>query len=121
MDFLQMSFHGGTDVAPALRHALSTMREQAYENADLLVISDFVMGRLPRSVLDDVQSQRDKGSRFHALLIGSEPMASNQPGLFDQAWVHNPETGGVHELPAPQASELSFSRLSRAMTASGSS
>lgn len=121
MDFLQMSFHGGTDVAPALRHALSTMREQAYENADLLVISDFVMGRLPRSVLDDVQSQRDKGSRFHALLIGSEPMASSQPGWFDQAWVHNPEMGGVHELPGPQAPELSRARLSRVLTASGAS
>jgi uncharacterized protein with von Willebrand factor type A (vWA) domain len=121
MDFLQMSFHGGTDVAPALRHALRTLQEEAYENADLLVISDFVMGRLPRPVLDDIQAQRDKGSRFHALLIGSEPMASSQSGLFDQAWVHNPETGGVHELPGTQAPVPSFSRLSRALTASGAS
>jgi uncharacterized protein with von Willebrand factor type A (vWA) domain len=110
MDFLQMSFHGGTDVAPALRHALRTMQQEAYENADLLVISDFVMGRLPRPVLDDIQAQRDKGSRFHALLIGNEPMVSSQSGLFDQAWVHNPQTGGVHPLPGSQASAGSFSR-----------
>jgi uncharacterized protein with von Willebrand factor type A (vWA) domain len=121
MDFLQMSFHGGTDVAPALRHALRTMHDEAYENADLLVISDFVMGRLPRPVLDDVQAQRDRGSQFHALLIGSEPMAISQSGLFDQVWVHNPETGGVHELPGHQAPVRSFSSLSRALTASGAS
>ncbi len=121
MDFLQMSFHGGTDVAPALTHALRTMQEQAYENADLLVISDFVMGRLPGAVLDDVQAQRNRGSRFHALLIGSEPMASSQSGLFDQAWAHNPETGGVHALPGSQASVRSFSRRSRVLTASGAS
>lgn len=121
MDFLQMSFHGGTDVAPALRHALHTMQQEAYENADLLVISDFVMGRLPRPVLDDIQAQRDRGSRFHALLIGSEPMASSQSGLFDQVWVHNPKTGGVQELPGPQASVRSSSRLSRGLTPSGAS
>jgi uncharacterized protein with von Willebrand factor type A (vWA) domain len=98
MDFLQMSFHGGTDVVPALRHALSTLQEQAYENADLLVISDFVMGRLPRSVLDEVQAQRARGSRFHALLIGEDPMVDTQPSLFDHTWVHDPHLGGVREL-----------------------
>jgi uncharacterized protein with von Willebrand factor type A (vWA) domain len=106
MDFLQMSFHGGTDVAPALRQALQTMQEEAFANADLLVISDFVMGRLPKAVLDEVDAQRLKGSRFHALLIGSQAMGSNAPGLFDHTWVHDPEVGGVRELPgavlAPQ-------------------
>jgi uncharacterized protein with von Willebrand factor type A (vWA) domain len=115
MDFLQMSFHGGTDVAPALRHALRTMQEQAYENADLLVISDFVMGRLPRSVMDDVQAQRARGSRFHALLIGDDLTLGQQTRLFDHVWVHDPQFGGVREVHgpephSPQASELAFSR-----------
>jgi uncharacterized protein with von Willebrand factor type A (vWA) domain len=101
MDFLQMSFHGGTDVAPALRQALQTMQEAAFENADLLVISDFVMGRLHKAVLDEVDGQRRKGNRFHALLIGSQATASQQPGLFDHTWVHDPEVGGVRELAGP--------------------
>jgi uncharacterized protein with von Willebrand factor type A (vWA) domain len=93
-------------VAPALRQALQTMQEEAFANADLLVISDFVMGRLPKAMLDEVDAQRRKGSRFHALLIGSQAMGSHAPGLFDHTWVHEPEVGGVRELPgavlAPQ-------------------
>lgn len=103
MEFLQMSFHGGTDVAPALRHAIDTMQEEAFENADLLVISDFVMGRLHKAVLDEVEAQRSKGGRFHALLIGSHDMPDPQPGLFDHTWVHDPQIGGVRELPASKS------------------
>lgn len=98
-DFLQMSFHGGTDVAPALRHALHTMQSQAYEHADLLVISDFVMARLPKPLLIDIEAQRAKGSRFHALVIGDGAVARGTAHLFDHAWVHDPQTGRVQELP----------------------
>jgi uncharacterized protein with von Willebrand factor type A (vWA) domain len=49
--FLQMSFPGGTDVAPALEHALDKMVEEAYRNADLLVVSEFIMSALPERTL----------------------------------------------------------------------
>ena len=102
-DFLQMSFHGGTDVAPALRHALDTLQSQAYEHADLLVISDFVMARLPKPLLIEIEAQRAKGSRFHSLVIGDGVAAQGVTSLFDQAWVHDPQTGRIHELPGGQA------------------
>ncbi|WP_260391413.1 VWA domain-containing protein [Neisseria meningitidis] len=41
--FLRQSFHGGTDAAPALRHALKMMEQESYQKADLLMISDLMI------------------------------------------------------------------------------
>lgn len=96
--FLQMSFHGGTDVAPALKHALDTMRLDQYVKADLLVISDFVMGTLPRKLLDEIEAQRLKGNRFHSLVIDGGFHPQDLSSLFDQEWVYDPRSSHITEL-----------------------
>ena len=63
--FLRMSFHGGTDAGPALEHALETMKRDTYRNADLLVVSDFIMAYLSDDLLDRIESCRLNGKRFH--------------------------------------------------------
>jgi uncharacterized protein with von Willebrand factor type A (vWA) domain len=68
--FLQMSFHGDTDVAPALEHALDKMEEEAYRKADLLVVLDFIMSALPERTLARIDGRRVHGNRFHWLLAG---------------------------------------------------
>lgn len=100
MQFLQMSFHGGTDVAPALKHALDTMQREQYAKADLLVISDFVMGHLPSKLLHDIEAQRFHGNRFYSLVINEGFHAQEVRSLFDQEWIYDPYSSQITELLA---------------------
>lgn len=98
IDFLKMSFHGGTDVAPALSHALHVMQKDEYQKADLLIISDFIMASLPQSVLEKIEVQRNDGNRFYSLVVGGAYMTQRQKSLFDQEWIYDPHRSTVHEL-----------------------
>ena len=98
MRFLQMSFHGGTDVAPALSHALDTMQSEQYAKADLLMISDFVMGHLPSQIREAIEAQRLNGSRFHSLVINQAFHAQDVRSLFDQEWIYDPHSSQITEL-----------------------
>ena len=93
-----MSFHGGTDAAPALGHALKTMAAETYQKADLLIISDFIMADLPPATLANIEKQRGEGNRFYSLVVGSAYMVQRLKSLFDHEWVYNPTTSTVHEL-----------------------
>lgn len=96
--FLQLSFHGGTDAAPALRHALNLMKKENYQKADLLIISDFVMSGLSKDVLDTISTQREVGNRFNSLVIGNTFMNERLKTHFDYEWIYNPNTKNIQEL-----------------------
>lgn len=96
--FLRMSFHGGTDAGPALEHALETMKRDTYRNADLLVVSDFIMAYLSDDLLDRIESCRLNGNRFHSLVVGSCYMIQRLKDLFDNEWVFEPSSSQIHEL-----------------------
>lgn len=98
IEFLRMSFHGGTDVAPALNHALDVMKEDDYENADLLIISDFVMGDLPHAIKRKIEEERSFGNQFYSLVVGSLFMSERIATLFDHEWIFEPHTSEIHEL-----------------------
>ncbi|CAG22503.1 VWA domain-containing protein [Photobacterium profundum] len=98
LTFLQKSFHGGTDVAPAMRHGINIMKNDAYENADMLIISDFVMSSLPNDCLELVEQQRIKGNRFYSLCIGNAFMTNRLKTHFDSEWVYNPSNSSITEL-----------------------
>lgn len=98
IDFLSMSFHGGTDATPAISHALEIMNQEAYEKADVLVISDFIMGELKQSLFDKIELLRESGNRFHSLVIGNVFMTKPLQTLFDQEWIFDPATSRIHEL-----------------------
>lgn len=102
LHFLAMSFHGGTDAMPALNQALQMMEEHDYAKADLLVISDFVMGRLPVVLHERIQSRRSQGNSFHSLVVGDSYMSDSMRTLFDNEWVYDPQSGTVHELLSVQ-------------------
>lgn len=95
--FLGMSFHGGTDAEPAVRHALGVMEKERYSKADLLVVSDFVMGDLGEATLQRIAARREDGCRFHSLVIGA-PMRSGLRDIFDEAWAFGPRGGGIRGL-----------------------
>lgn len=96
--FLSMSFHGGTDVAPALNHALKVMDTDNYKNADLLMISDFIMGHLDSDIHKKIEQRRGLGNRFYSLVINNSYMEKRMKTLFDHEWIFDPATSEIHEL-----------------------
>ncbi len=99
--FLRMSFYGGTDVSLALYEAIRQLRGNDYEDADVLMISDFIMYKVDDDVLRDIRYfQQNKGTQFHSLTLSKE---ANPEVLefFDTNWVYNPkEKGIIRELTA---------------------
>ncbi|NRA48687.1 MAG: VWA domain-containing protein [Phaeodactylibacter sp.] len=99
--FLRMSFYGGTDVSLALYETIRQLKGNDYEDADVLMISDFIMYKIDDDVLREVRYfQQNKGTQFHSLTLSKE---ANPEVLefFDTNWVYNPKQKGIiRELTA---------------------
>lgn len=100
IEFLQRSFHGGTDVNPALTHALKIMEDRKYNRSDLLVISDFLMASVPESLQDMIRLAKEKGNRFYSLSIGDLYLSKRLEALFDNEWVYNPRDSSIRSIQA---------------------
>lgn len=86
--FLRKSFNGGTDAEPALRHSLTLLQRNGWKNADVLVVSDMVMGNLSESVKASIKSQQAKETKFYSLLVGNSGN-KNVIEVFDENWSYN--------------------------------
>ena len=87
--FLQFSFHGGTDLAPALRECLRVLDERAFREADVLVISDFAVPKIPAAIRRAVRNQQEgRGTRFYSLTVSVRPL-NDFLNIFDAGWVYN--------------------------------
>ncbi|MFK7970718.1 MAG: VWA domain-containing protein [Bacteroidia bacterium] len=103
ISFIRMSFHGGTDIKPALEEALRILKEDNFKDADVLVISDFILPRVPKAMIEDVQEQRNEfGTRFHSLYISRRIDPRMVPvSIFDHQWVYNlNQAGGLQSTAA---------------------
>ena len=98
ISFLQKSFHGGTDVDPAIKHGISIMETDEYENADMLIISDFIMSGLSAELLTKIEALREGGNKFNSLVVDSCFMKHRLKTIFDHEWVYDPNTSSVAEL-----------------------
>ncbi len=98
IEFLGKSFHGGTDAGPALHHATTMMKEEAYTRADVLMISDFVMGSLSQNLQKDIQHIKKSGNKFYSLAIGNLFLHQKLKSIFDNEWVYNPSTHDISTL-----------------------
>ncbi len=96
--FLQRSFHGGTDVAPAFDHALGMMNKEKYKESDLLVISDFMMADLPEALHEKILTAKKSGNKFYSLCIGNCFLSKRLKETFDDEWIYNPNTGRVDAM-----------------------
>lgn len=105
LKFLQMGFHGGTDVFPALWKGLEMMKDEAYQKADLLVVSDFEFSYENEELLNAMNEQRKKGNHFFGLSImenygyrysyrGDDACEK----LFDEMWKCSPSNYDVRRL-----------------------
>lgn len=105
VQFLRMSFHGGTDATPALKHAVKMLSENEWKNADVLMISDFVMQTLDNDIKTKIESAQEDNTNFHSLVIGS---SGNNAAInnFNHNWVYdvnNPQANRhlveqIHEI-----------------------
>jgi len=80
-----------------LESGLQKMADGEYENADLLVISDFVMPDLPETIVTACADQKEAGNKFYALAIGDFGLTHVQ-SVFDQQWAYDPQTGNIAEI-----------------------
>ncbi len=90
IDFLGMSFYGGTDPEPALTEALKQIKGKQYRDSDVLVISDFIMDKLSKEIVAAISDARSKKNRFHSLVLSS---SANKMALesFDHNWYYDLE------------------------------
>ena len=88
VSFLQKSFNGGTDATPALKHSLEMLQKNAYKNADVLMISDFVMDTLPTDLVNSIEEEKNNNTCFYSLVIGS---SGNQNTIkaFNHNWLYD--------------------------------
>lgn len=93
--FLRMSFHGGTDISLPIYEALRQLKTNNYEDADVLIVSDFIMYKVDKEVLNQVRYfQQNKGTQFHSLTISNDPNVKILE-YFDTNWVYDPQKKGV--------------------------
>ncbi len=97
VEFLKMSFHGSTDLQPALRRVQTLLKEERFRQADILVISDFLIPRLERELVLSIKQQKQQfGTRYHSMFVGRNPDASHVPlPVFDHHWIYDLNHPGV--------------------------
>ncbi len=93
--FLKMSFYGGTDATMALTEAIRQLGTNAYADADILMVSDFIMSRLDLDIENSIKyHQQNQNTQFHCLVIGKESN-ENVLKVFDTNWKYDPEEKGI--------------------------
>lgn len=88
VSFLRMNFYGGTDATPALLHSIELLQKNEWENADVLMVSDFVMSDMPEQTTLSIESQKKKQTKFYSLVIGQSGN-TNAIQCFNHNWSYN--------------------------------
>lgn len=95
--FLGKSFHGGTDISLALTEALQQLETHRYRDADVLVISDFIMYKMSEDLLQRMEKQQhNNNTQFYSLIITDE---ANEEVIeqFDKVWSYHPDYKRIME------------------------
>ena len=79
INFLSLSFHGGTDGTPALDAALNMLQTKDFKNADVLMISDFIMAKPDDKTVERIEEQKEKKTKFYSLTISK----TANPGVME--------------------------------------
>ena len=106
IEFLRLSFNGGTDPIPALRHSIKTMNTKNYKKSDLIFISDFVFNGFTDEDYKLVSEQKKNENRFYSLIIGRTPMFNVGKSLFDYNWCYDSSSGSAREVTKNMCSNI---------------
>lgn len=112
VDFLTMSFDGGTDVSPALSEGLDMLQTNEYREGDVLMISDFVMFEIREAILKRIKREQQKDTQFHSLTIGTK---ANPEVLehFDNCWIYDPDNREIARQLVEDIQSLSSTEYER--------
>ena len=84
--FLSQRFRGGTDLAACLDAVLQKMSGPLWQDADAVILSDFIAQRLPDPIIARVRDHQSRQlQRFHAVAMSD----LGKPGImriFDHIW-----------------------------------
>ena len=89
--FLKLSYHGGSDIYKALYEANRIMN--SFRNADVLVLSDFIMEDMPSNLVTMCDKQKNNGNKFFAVSIGKFPFAYSYRKVFNKHWIFDIDNG----------------------------
>ena len=84
VDFLGLSYRGGTEIGAALSSALDMVESERYQNADVLVISDFRVPKLFTRLTRRLTKVREAtGLRLFSLTVTDKPV-DDYLNVFDR-------------------------------------
>ncbi|PWJ44098.1 VWA domain-containing protein [Sediminitomix flava] len=88
IEFLKMSFAGGTDTSKAIRKSLDLLAEKPYKSADVLLLTDGDMPQLDPKLSLEIRDRRDKGHFFFQVIFGHETNAKLLPAFDEHIFYH---------------------------------
>ena len=90
-DFLSFSFQGGTDISLALHEAIGQLKREEYKDADVLVISDFIMYKIEKDLVEGMEfTKHHLGTQYHNITLNNQANLEILD-LFDNHWVYDPK------------------------------
>ncbi|MEI0538882.1 VWA domain-containing protein [Brachyspira pulli] len=91
--FLKLSYHGGSDIYKALYEANRIMNTSSFKNADVLVLSDFIMEDIADNLVQICNKQKNNGNKFFAVSIGKFPFGYSYKKVFNKHWIFDIDNG----------------------------
>jgi len=93
--FLRMSFNGGTNISLPLYEVFRQLKTENYKDADVLIISDFILYEIEDKILQGIRSfQQNQNTQFHSLILSDE--ANHQIiNEMNTCWLYDPKAKGI--------------------------
>ena len=85
VEFLKQSFHGGTDIEPALNETSHIINGNDFQDSDVVLISDFEIPPMGYHLSERVRRLKLRKTSFFALVFGNHP-ESEYLQLCDKYW-----------------------------------
>jgi len=89
IEFLNQSFHGGTDISEPLEQAMERIVHAPWHHADLLIASDGEFGAVRKTVERVRAAKREQGLRIQGVLIGDRETIGMLEVCDDIFWVRD--------------------------------
>jgi len=95
IEFLSMSFHGGTDVIPAIKETLDVLEKKDFKNADVIIVSDFEVDDFDdEKTINQIKIAKENKTKFHSLKIGNSRIKKTIEEKFNSNWVYDSNNSG---------------------------
>ncbi|NDV66329.1 VWA domain-containing protein [Bacteroides sp. 224] len=85
VDFLCQSFHGGTDLSPAINYTIDLILKEEYQEADVVIVSDFEFPPMNKELQKGIHLIKENETRIYGLSMGDDPEQSFIE-ICDRCW-----------------------------------